>query len=120
MWKIYYSDDTSITSYDATPYSLKKRNGIQVIVQDTHPEVGWHTVCGDHFYVWDNRGSGFSWWGVDNFGLYDYLLQSGHKYVLFGESIDNTKFREIFNRAKEDMELFGKEKVGFTRSEVQP
>lgn len=86
-------------------------------MQDTHPEIGWHTTSGDHHYVWDDRGNGPSWWGVDDFGLYDYLLQPGSKFVIFGESVDNTRFKAIFDRAREDMLQY---KTGYLPGERLP
>lgn len=115
MWRIYYSDNTTISSEEHTPFSLDKRADIQVIIQDS-PEHGWVTVCGDHFYVWDDRGSGPKWWGVDRFGLDHYLLQPGEKCVIFGISIDNDRFREIFNRATAEL---GKKHI-FDRKERHP
>ena len=101
-WTIYYSDNSTISDKDATPFSITHRADVQVIIQDS-PDHGWVTVCGDHFYVWDNRGGGYKWWGVDRFGFDHYLLQSGAKCVLFGTSIDNDRFREIFERARKDL-----------------
>jgi len=114
-WVVYYSDDMTISSEDATPWSIERRADVQVIIQGGGRK-SWVTVCGDHFYVWDDRGSGPKWWGVDRFGFDHYLLQPGYKCVLFGTSIDNDRFREIFNRAYNEMG----EKHTFDRKERKP
>lgn len=117
MWVVYYSDDTTISSEDATPISIEHRADVQVIIQES-ADHGWVTVCGDHFYVWDDRGGGAKWWGVDRFGFDHYLLQPGSKCVLFGTSIDNERFAEIFERARQDLHFNLKET--FRRRERRP
>lgn len=113
-WKVYYSDDDTISSEETTPFEITKRADVQVIVQD-NIDHGWATLCGTDYYVWDDRHSGLRWWGVDQFGFYHYLLQPGDKCVLFGISIDNKRFREIFDRARGE-----REKSGFVPNERQP
>ena len=105
MWKIYYGDGNTFSSQDSTAWMILKRNNVQVIVQedDNH---GWFTQAQTDYYVWDNRGGGgWRWWGVDIFGLYDYLLEPGEKCVLFGRTIEKDEFSEIFKRASEDTDF---------------
>ncbi len=40
------------------------------------------------------------WVGVDLFGLWDYLATDGWKRVLFGRTIPNAPYQEIYRRAK--------------------
>ena len=119
-WKIYYSDhaeesDTSVNSEQVTPYNIIRRADVQVIVQES-PDLGWVTLSGYDYYMWDCRGEETKWWGGDIFGLHHYLLQSGYKCVLFGTMIDKKSFSKIFNLALEEFE----DKTGYTREERKP
>ena len=76
-WKIYYSDGSTISSQDATAWSIIRRNGVQVITEES-PEHKWVTISGSDYYIWDERYEVARGLGVDQFGLYDYLLKSGH------------------------------------------
>lgn len=101
-WKIYYSDDEVVTSEQATPFSLLRRADVQIIVQDSK-DHNWVTRSGHDFYVWDERGGGAKWFNATYSGLMQYLMKPGSKCVLFGYEIDKEKFREIFDRAREEM-----------------
>lgn len=100
---------------DATPWSIKHRRDIQVIVQE-NKESRWVTRSGKDYYIWDSRGGEAKWFGVDIFGLHDYLLNPGFKCVLFGTEIDSKVFREIFELARSE---FGN-KEAFERGERHP
>ena len=79
--------------------------GVQVILQ-ADPGVGWAMATGSDYYIrWPGRG----WVGVDIFGLFDWLIESGQ--VLFGRTITNAEYQAIFNQAKADKSL--PEKAGF-------
>jgi len=114
-WRVYYSDDTTISSEDTTPAFIERRADVQVIVQ-REPEHNWVTRSGKDYYIWDKRGGQAKWFGVDIFGLHHYLLQPGHKCVLFGTEIDSDRFREIFNRARDE---FG-DKQSYSTRERNP
>lgn len=120
-WVIYYSNGSTISSDEKTPFSLQgtlERAGVQVIIQPSYGH-GWVTMTGDHFYVWDDRGSGLKWWGADKFGFHHYLLQAGEKAVIFGETVDNHVFSDIFERARKDLSFLQPKEV-FTRNERHP
>lgn len=70
------------------------------------------------FYVWQDRGDGFRWWGCDKWGLHDYIIEPGWKIITTGTSISNATFKEIFRMIEEDPD-FGK-KQGFKRGERRP
>ena len=114
-WQVYYTGYTTISSEEATPFSITKRADVQVIIQDS-PDHNWLTTCGSDYYVWDNHGEETKWWGVDIFGLHHYLLQPGSKCVLFGTMIDKKTFREIFDRARSE---FGNKEI-FANDERHP
>jgi len=99
-WKIYYGDDSTFSDQDGTPWIAPARD-VQVIVM-TSKDHGWRTQAGSDYYVWDDRGNGARWWGVDQFGMYDYLLDPGYKRVLFGRTVTSDRFSEIYSRASVD------------------
>lgn len=115
MFRVYYSDGSVIGSEDFTPFEIPRRGDVQVITQESL-DHNWVTRSGKDYYVWDDRGGGFRWFGVDIFGLHHYLLQPGRKCVLFGTEIDSKRFNEIFNRARDE---FG-DKESFERRERMP
>ena len=118
-WKIYEDAGSRIDSTMYDPFDIPRpyRRGVQVIAQED-PRVGWATQSGSDYYVWDDRGLGYRWWGVDKFGLYDYLLGPGEKCVLFGVSVENDLFFGILDEARNDT-FFG-EKSGYTPRERRP
>ena len=117
-WKVYYSDGVTISSEDATPFSIEKRADVQVIIQESKDHK-WVTLSGYDFYMWEDRGGGAIWWGGDHFGLNHYLLQPGYRCVIFGTHIDKDRFRKIFDKARDDM-MFLQPKEIFTKDERHP
>lgn len=87
MAKFFYSDH----EYEGpNPHP----RDVQVIIQDDGD--GPVFLTGADYYV--RRGD--YWHGVDIFGLYDYLLDSG--LVLFGRTISREEYQDIYQRAKVD------------------
>ena len=90
MFKIFYGNDRTY------PTSGKNENpparDVQVILQDG--ENGPYFQSGADYYIWKDN----CWLGVDLFGLYDFLLDSG--LVLFGRTITNEEYQKIYQRAK--------------------
>lgn len=102
VWIVYYTDGRTIQDDQCCPESLPKRD-VQAIVQQ-HDSAGWHCLSGNDFYVWrDDR-----WWGVDQFGMYDYLIGPGWKVVLFGRFISDADYAAILARATKHMNLLRK------------
>ena len=97
-WCIYYGDNSTFSSVDGTVVNAPARN-VQAIVQD-HPQVGWEVTTGKDYYVWTHAG----WWGVDLFGLWDYLVELGWKKVLFGRTLTTEEYNMFFQRALADAE----------------
>lgn len=110
-FRIYYGDNTTYSG----PPELAPARDVQVIIQpdDDH---GWASQTGADYYVWDERGDGPRWWGVDKFGLYDYLISPGFKKVLFGRTVTSERYQHIFFRAKRD----AGSKTAFRRRERKP
>ena len=67
--------------------------GVQVILQQDS-DRGPYFQSGSDYYV--KRDD--SWVGVDIFGLFDYLIESG--LVLFGRTITNAEYHAIYRKAK--------------------
>lgn len=105
MWRIYYDGEETHTGQGKGPTGSLAR-GVQVIIQD-HPEVGVELVTGSDYYVL--RGE--RWHGVDIFGLFDFLLDSG--IVLFGRTISRDEYADIFRQVAAD-------KAGWLPQEVRP
>jgi hypothetical protein len=114
-WKIFYTNGSSISSEDATPFSIEQRENVQVIIQRDE-EHNWLTLSGYDFYLWDDRGKGAKWWKADRQGRDHYLRQPGSKCVLFGTWIETEDFRRIFNQARDE---FGAKEI-FDPDERRP
>lgn len=109
MWKVYYGDGSTFTGevQDAPA------RDVQVIIQSSK-DCGWQAVAGTDYYVW--RGD--RWFGVDLFGLYDYLLEPGWKRVLFGRTLTTDEYDAVWQRAMADPDM--PPKTVFGRGERRP
>ena len=90
-WKVFYPDDKTLSGSGQLPTGEGAR-GVQAVVQD-HPEVGAEIVTRSDYYVLENGRVR----GVDIFGLFDYLLDSG--IVIFGRTISREEYAEIIRQA---------------------
>ena len=108
-WKIYYGDGST---YGGPVEDAPARNVQVIIVEDK--DAGWITQAGTDYYIW-NRGR---WWGVDLFGMYDYLIEDGWKRVLFGRTLAKDEYQAIFKRASDDMQF--ERKTAFANRERRP
>jgi hypothetical protein len=114
LWKVYYDDGSVLSNKDYKPEELPGV-GVQVIVQadDRH---GWEFVEGKSFFVWDDRGKGYKWWGADREGFFDYLFNKpGKKVALLGRFIEDDAFDEIQRTAMKDKDF--EPKTGFKARE---
>lgn len=98
-WRIYYGDGSTCSSAEAKPEEAPGLN-VQAIVQaDPNPHGNGRTVHRLYdFYIWDAGLS--SWIGVDQWGLFDFLLRQG--MVKFGRMIPAGRYREIVKAATDD------------------
>jgi hypothetical protein len=92
-YRIYYEDKSMYCGYPENAPA----QGVIVISQSEDNAKGWRLITGD-FYIFQSWG----WEGVDEFGLYDYLMSSGWKKVLFGRTIPTKLFDEIYSKAREE------------------
>lgn len=100
-FKIYYDNKKTFSSASGgNPPS----RGVQAITQRDH-QVNFEIVSGADYYVKEFRDGTIKWRGVDIFGLFDYLMDSGS--VLFGKTISGEEYGEIMTRAREDEKKSG-------------
>ena len=92
-YRVYYGDGGM--SEDA----IASARDVQVILQ-VDPQRGPYFQSGHDYYV--NRDG--VWVGVDIFGLFDYLMDSG--LVLFGRTINSKEYDAIYQKAKGDKSSF--------------
>lgn len=119
-WKIYYSVGGEITTFSSLDGDVcdAPGTGVQVIVM-INPDHGWSTQTRGDFYVWDDRGNGYRWWGVDVFGLGDYFDKAGQwQKVIKGYTVSSDIFAEIFRLAENDPDF--PKKTAFYREERKP
>ena len=114
-WRVYYGDDSTFSDQDGG-VDVAPFFDVQVIVQ-ADKDHGWRTQTGD-YYVWDDRGLGYCWWGVDDVGLIDYLHTDGWKRVLLGRKITSNRYNDIMRRALEDPDF--PEKTSYAAGERIP
>jgi len=116
-WAIFYADGTRFDNRQGDPEDAPCL-GVQVIAQEDE-QHGWITQTKADYYIWDDRGSGPRWWGVDLFGLWEYLFISpGSKVVKAGRTLTSLDYNAIWQQAAEDPE-FGR-KATFARHEMRP
>jgi hypothetical protein len=117
MWKVYYSDGTTICSEDCTPFAIIRRIGVQVIIQGD-PDHGWVSLTGYDYYMWDARGGKAKWFRGNEPGWFQYITQPGSKCVLLGEYIDNKAYGKVVELAHKDRIFLNK--TGFANDERRP
>jgi len=100
QWKIFYSDGT-YSSDDGPPELAPKRDVQTIAVADE--VVGRRIERGNDYYIYDTGRGG--WRGVDQFGMYDYLIRPGFKIILFGRTLSDDDYREVWKRASKDPDL---------------
>ena len=92
-FKIYYDDGSTYTDQDG-PIELAPKVGVICIAQED-AFAGRKIDRSCDYYVMHDYGMR----GVDQFGLYDYLTQPGSKIVLFGRTVSDERWREIWDEA---------------------
>jgi len=115
-WKIFYGDRSTFSCEDGAPRDAPTLN-VQVIVQED-PDLVWATQAKEDYYTWEDRGQGPRWWGVDLFGLWEYLfLSQGEKVVLAGRTLESADYSWIWEQAVNDPK-FGRKAV-WARNELR-
>ena len=97
IWRIYYGDGSVYSDEDGS--NPPPRN-VQVIISNDDGHIS--VAHSRDFYV---KYPGY-WDGVDWFGLFDYLMmQLPETLVLFGRTIANEQYLELYHRAIEERSL---------------
>jgi hypothetical protein len=94
-YRVYYAPDKEPATGNGVGPTGELARGVQAIVQD-HPEVGVEIVTSCDYYVYEDG----RWRGVDIFGLFDYLLDSG--LVLFGRTIKRKEYYQVMQQVQQD------------------
>ena len=91
-WRVYYGDGTTYSSQDGEPEDAPPGNVMCVVWydEDNRRKIAHNAYA----YVWD----GF-WYGADDAGYWQYMLEPGVKIVKFGRMNKDGKFRKIMSRA---------------------
>lgn len=90
-YKIFYSGDQA---FEEQPGIKPPPRDVQIIMQTNPNEPLPYFQSGTNYYVWKDE----QWYGVDIFGLFDFLLETG--LVLFGRTITNEEYQAIYQKAK--------------------
>ena len=107
QFKIFYDDDTFVT--DSDDIELIPKRGVQgIVVADN--TLGRRTEHSNDFYIYvPKRGL---WRGVDQFGLFDYMIEPGFKLVLYGRTLSDDDYRSFWKKMKADTYLPPKSAIG--------
>lgn len=101
-WRIYYGDGTTFSNLDGPPEAAPALNVMCVACYDDDNRRRLaHSM--DYYFCPD----GTRWFGVDIFGLWDYLSRPGLKVVKFGRLIADLQYREVMAKAMQDLPLEG-------------
>lgn len=119
-WRIYYGDGSTFDHTMGAPEFIPVRTNVQHIVcRDMRPgydphNIGRYIVSGKYAY-WYEDGE---WWGGDEFGMWDYLTRPGPKVVLFGRSIANQAWHDLYQRVLKDPDF--PQKSAYVAGEYNP
>lgn len=116
-WAIFYGDGSRFDCKMGQPKDAPCQN-VQVIVQDD-PDLVWVSQAKSDYYIWDDRGTGPRWFGVDLFGLWEYLFgEPGAKVVKAGRTLPSLDYETVWRQAVNDP-MFGR-KTTWARNELRP
>lgn len=96
-FRIYYQEKDPHNSDQGAPVKEQAR-GVMCIIQEDH-DLGWAAQSDADYYV---CRAGV-WFGVDIFGLFDFLMDSG--LVVFGRMVDRGEYSQVMSEALEDQDL---------------
>lgn len=99
MWRTYYVDGSSFSSEDGGPEAAPGGGVVGVGQEDSQVGVVLHS--GSDFYAFDLALYG-GWYGLDYFGLGQYLARPGFKVVKMGESMATDRFRAFMDALRAD------------------
>lgn len=100
-WRLYYGDGSVFSDEDGEPEDAPCTNVMCAASydEDNRRKLA-HTA--DYYFFENDR-----WYGVDVFGLWDYLARPGLKVVKFGRMISDRQYREVMSFAMKDLPIEG-------------
>jgi len=99
-WQIFYESDT-FSNAEGDPQDAPG-GGVQAVAQQDD-EAGVVIHHGSDFYVFDEKYGG--WYGLDHFGLVQYILVPGSKIIKLAESMTTEKYLSLLKRIRENPNL---------------
>lgn len=100
-WVIVYADGSEFSNADGPPEEAPG-GGVVAIAQEDEL-VGLAVHQQEDFYAFDRQWGG--WYGLDYYGLAQYLARPGVKVIKMGESVRTDVYREVVNRLRSDPRL---------------
>jgi hypothetical protein len=90
-WWIVYGDRSFYSSADGSAFDAPGRDVQAVLSPD--PDHGWQLWTRGEFYVFLPDAD--TWRPVDQWGLFDYLLEPGPRKVVFGRTMFDPEFHAL-------------------------
>ena len=97
-WRIYYIDGSTYSNEDGSPESAPGF-GVAAIAQED-ALVGVQIHQQKDFYAFSGDFGG--WYGLDHFGLAQYLGRPGTKIVKLGDCMPTNKYRALVESLNND------------------
>lgn len=97
-WKIYYRDGSTFSDADGDA-AAAPAGGVECVVhydEDNRRRIAYNGYA----YIFE----GF-WYGTDDAGFWQYMLEPGAKVVKFGRMANDHAFRAIMSRADNENPL---------------
>ena len=100
-WKVYYIDGATFSNIDGEPQDAPG-GGVLAVAQEDDI-VGAVVHQQNDFYCFDEQFGG--WYGLDVFGLTQYLMRPGFKVVKLGEVMTTETYKTLIKSLREDPDL---------------
>lgn len=100
-WKVFYVNGYSFSHVDGEPQDAPGGGVVAVVQEDD--TVGVLVHRGTDFYVFDEFYGG--WYGLDVFGLTQYLMRPGLKIVKVAEAMSTQAFKQMMADIQADPNL---------------
>jgi len=97
-WRIYYTDGETFDSSQGSPADAPSRGVAVIVVVDR--EVGRGLLHRWDWYFWNTEDR--QWYGCDQWGLIDHLLDNRATAVKMGRSVSQDRWHAILQRATND------------------
>lgn len=100
-WRIFYIDGGTFCHLHGDPQDAPGGGVMAVAQEDDVVGVAIHQQS--DFYCFDEQFGG--WYGLDVFGLTQYLMRPGFKVVKLGESTTTQAYKDLLQSIKKDPNL---------------